>query len=97
MQCKACLEKPATRGHMCDDCSQAMWDGLEAIEKLPTWLTPDEIDTLSAVDVSSIKSPIQKIGEEFYFWNMTWTELHGPYPSYDTVVQAIRDHVNSQG
>jgi len=97
MQCKACQEKKPTRDGLCDECHQAMWDGLDALEKLPAWLTPDEIETLGSADASSIKSPIQKIGEDFYFWDMTWTKLHGPYGDYDMVVQAIRDHVNSQG
>jgi len=96
MTCIACHEQPATSNKMCNNCNQAMWDGLDAIEKQPHWMTPDEIELLSAVNTTEVKSPIQKIGDEYYFWSKDWTTLHGPYNKYEYVAQACKDHAEGK-
>ena len=94
MTCVACREKEATKDRMCEECHQATWDGLDAIEKLPSWLTPDEIELLDTPSQEVSRSPIERIGDQFYFWTIGWKNLQGPYPDYEAARQAIRDHVN---
>jgi hypothetical protein len=49
----------------------------------------------AAKDAKQLGDPMREVEGKFYWWNETWTELHGPYDTKEQAKAALAEYAKT--